>query len=228
MIVIIAISILFALVAAFTLYSKRIRTDERVDRELEPPPFGGLFAEQLSAAKPATPDQSTATSRMRADLIERSARGDLETLFEAHSTGDAMLYDDVLNELIDSTSSGYENFEALVARISKSNELRGNRRLAERLIGYWKTNVDRRSTTQMMHVAALSDEPAVYERAVELVLEHWRSGKLQHFSVDELIALFESQYWILALEARRGGAGFALKRKLVEIRRELAAATLTR
>jgi hypothetical protein len=96
------------------------------------------------------------------------------------------------------------------------------------LIGYWRDNVDRRSTTQMMHIAALSDDPGVYEQAVEIVLEHWRSGKLQQFSVDELIALFESQYWILALEARRGGAGFALKRKLVEIRRELAAATLTR
>jgi hypothetical protein len=228
MIVIIAISILFALVAVFTLYSKRIRTDERVDRELEPPPFGGLFAEQLSADDLDTRDESAAASRLRADLIERSARGDLETLSEAHSTGDARLYDDVLNELIDSTSSGHQNFEALVARISRSNDLRGNRRLAERLIGYWRGNVDRRSTTQMMHIAALSDDPGVYEQAVELVLERWRSGKLQQFSVDELIALFESQYWILALEARRGGAGFALKRKLVEIRRELAAATLTR
>jgi hypothetical protein len=228
MIVIIAISILFALVAAFSLYSKRIRADERVDRELEPPPFEGLFAEQLSAAKLDTPNESTAASRARADLLERSSRGDLETLSEAHSTGDAMLYDRILNELIDSTASGYQNFEALVARISKSNELRGNKRLAERLIGYWKANVDRRSTTQMMHMAALSDDPAVYEQAVELVLEYWRGGTLQQFSVDELIELLESQYWVLALEARRGGAGFALKRKLVEIRRELAAATLTR
>ena len=228
MIVIIVISLLVALVAAFTLYSKRIRRDEHLDRELEPPPFDGLFAEQLSAAKLDTRDESAAASRVRADLIERSARGDLETLSEARSTGDAMLYDDVLNELIDSTSSGCQDFKALVARISKSNELRGNRRLAERLIGYWKTDFDRRSTTQMMHIAALSDDPAVYEQAVEMVLELWRSGKLQQFSVDELIALFESQYWILALEARRGGAGFALKRKLVEIRRELAAATLTR
>jgi len=228
MIVIIAISILFALVAAFTLYSKRIRTDKPVDRELEPPPFAGLFAEQLSAAELDARDQLTAASRVRADLLERAGRGDLEMLSEAHSTGDAMLYDKVLDELIDSTSSAYQNFEALVDRISKSNGLRGNKRLAERLIGCWKANVDRRSTIQLMHIAALSDDPAVFEQAVELVLEHWRGGSLQQFSVDELIELFVSQYWILALEARRGGAGFALKRKLVEIRRELATVTLTR
>src|SRR5437660_8508514 len=98
MIVIIAISILFALVAAFTLYSKRFRAGERVNRELEPPPFAGLFAEQL-LANPDTRDESTAASRVRADLFERAGRGELEALSEARSTGDAMLYDRVLNEL---------------------------------------------------------------------------------------------------------------------------------
>ena len=228
MIVIIVISLFVALIAAFAIRSKRLRSDENVDRELAPSRFNGLFTDQLSALQPAKLENATLTSAARADLLERSRRGDLETLSEAHSAGEAVLYDEVLDGLVDSTSGSQENFEALVSRISKSSELRTSRRFAERSINNWKASADRRSTAQMMHVVALSDDAAVYERAVELVLEYWRSGTLEQFSAEELIELFDSQYWILAPEARRGGESFALKRKLAEIRRELATATLTR
>ena len=228
MIVIIAISFFAILVAAFTVYRKRIRLDATSDRELAPLRFDGLFADQVSALQPAELENATCAPAARTELIERSRRGDQETLSEAHSTGDAVLYGEVLDALIESTSGSQENFEALVSRISKSSELRGNKRLAQRSIDSWKTSTDRRSTAQMLHIAALSDDAAVYEQAVEVVFECWQGGALEQYSSEELVELFESQYWILAPEARRGGAGFALKRKLAGIRRELATAALTR
>jgi hypothetical protein len=80
----------------------------------------------------------------------------------------------------------------------------------------------------MMHIAALSDDAVVYQRAVELAIAYWLKGNLIEFSPEELIELFDSQFWILAPEARRGGAGFALKRKLAGVRRELATTTPAR
>ena len=228
MIVIIAISLFVILVATFTVYLRRIRPDASGDRELAPSQFKGLFADQVSAIQPAELENATYTSATRKELIARSLRGDLETLSEAHSTGDAMLYGEVLDGLIESTSGSQEDFAALVSRISKSSELRANKRLAQRSIDSWKGSTDRQSTAQMLHIAALSDDAAVYEQAVELVVEYWQRGTLEQCSAEELVELFESQYWILAPEARRGGAGFALKRKLAGIRRELATATLTR
>lgn len=228
MIVIIAISFFVILVAAFTVYRRRIRLDATGDRELAPLRFDGLFADQVSALQPAELESATCASAARTELIERSRHGDQETLSEAHSTGDAVLYGEVLDALIESTSSSQETFEALVSRISKSSELRGNKRLAQRSIDSWKTSTDRRSTAQMLHIAALSDDAAVYEQAVEVVFECWQRGSLEQYSSEELVELFESQYWILAPEARRGGAGFALKRKLAGVRRELATAALTR
>jgi hypothetical protein len=228
MIVTIAISFFVILVAVFTVYLRRIRPDARGDRELAPSRFEGLFADQVSALQPAELENATYTSAARKELAERSRRGDLETLSEAHSTGDAMLYGEVLDGLIESASGGQETFAALVSHISKSSELRGNKRLAQRSIDSWKTSTDRRSTAQMMHIAALSDDAAVYEQVVDLVFEYWQRGTLEKYSAEELVELFESQYWVLAPEARRGGAGFALKRKLAGLRRELATATLTR
>jgi hypothetical protein len=228
MIVIIAISFFVILVAAFGAYRRRLRLGATGDRQLAPSRFEGLFAHQVSALEPAELGNAVNASAARTELIERSRGGDQETLSEANSTGDAVLYGEVLDGLIEATAGSQESFAALLSRISKSNELRANKRLAQLSIDSWKTSPDRRSTAQMLHIAALSDDSTVYEQAVELVFEYWQRGSLEQYSGEELVALFESQYWILAPEARRGGAGFALKRRLAGIRRELATASVTR
>jgi len=83
-------------------------------------------------------------------------------------------------------------------------------------------------TSNWVFKAALSDDAMVYQQAVELVIAHWQKGKLGEFGPEELIELFDSQFWILAPEARHGGAGFALKRRLAAVRRELATTTPAR
>jgi hypothetical protein len=138
------------------------------------------------------------------------------------------LYADVLDGLVEWASERQENLAALVSLVSKSNELRANKQLAQRLIETWKTAPDRRSTTEMIHIAALSDDAQTYEQAVEAALEVWRSGRLPGFRPEELVELFVSQYWVIAPEARRGGVGFALKRRLLGVRRELATTTPAR
>jgi hypothetical protein len=232
MVAIIVICFLALTLAALTSHLwRRPPSGANPDRELAPPRFAGLFASADSSATQDEAKELIDASRLRADLIDRAHAGDLTALSETHSVGDAGLYGKVLDALIDSASDNPERFRALVAHISKSNELRGNKRLAEHLIAAWETAEaapDRRSTIEMLHIAALSDDAAAYQHAVALVISGWQKGKLIEFNPEELIELFDSQFWILAPEARRGGAGFALKRKLAAVRRELAATTAAR
>ena len=229
MVAIIVICFLALTLAALTSHLwRRPSSGANPDSELAPPRFAGLFSGRESHAAPAQTKEKAEAARVRATLIDRARAGDLTTLSDTHQIGDVSLYCEVLDALIDSASDRHESFRALVSHISKSNGLRGNKRLAEHLIATWEAAPDRRSTIEMMHLAALSDDAVVYQHAVELVISHWQKGKLIEFSPEELIELFDSQFWILAPEARRGGAGFALKRKLAGVRRELATTTPVR
>lgn len=225
MVAVIVISFL-ALAAAAFYFWLRPSYGGNPDRELAPPRFVGLFSEQSSATE--SNRKETEALSLQANLIDRARAGDLTSLSQAHSREDAALYCTVLDALIDTASDNQEAFRDLVSHISKGDKLRANRRLAEQLMAIWETAPDRRSTIEMMHIAALSDDAPVYQRAVEVVIAHWQKGELIEFSPEELIELFDSQFWILAPEARSGGAGFALKRKLAGVRRELATTTPVR
>jgi hypothetical protein len=226
MIAIIIISFLALIGAAYAIYLRqRASSDPITDRDISPPRVGGLFADIGSAEMPADGEDRGA-SKQRVELLERARAGDLTALSDARELEG--LYGDVLNLLIDWAAERHENLKALVSHISKSNELRANRRLAERLIEEWKASPTRRSTTEMIHIAALSDDAATYQHAVEEALELWRLGKLPEFSAEQLTELFVSHFWVIAPQVRRGGEGFALKRKLSGARRELAAAAPAR
>lgn len=224
MLIFILIAFVTLILAAFALRLwQRTSLDRSSDREIAPPAFEGLF--------PATPEASSdavaALSNRIAALTDRARRGDLEALSESSAAGDPVLYGEVMDALVEAASNSQEILSALVKHMSTSNAMRGNKRLAELLMEKWKANPDAPSTAEMLHGAALSDDAAAYERAVEAASSLWHSGRLPRLSAGELVDLVESQYWILAPEARRGGAGFALKTRLAELRRELATATRT-
>ena len=227
MIAIIVISFLALIGAVFTIYIwQRTSAEENGHPVLPRPHFGGLFARTDAALLVEEPQETIESKRQK--LLKLARSGDLNALSEAQSTHGAELYADVLEALVKWASERQENLAALVSHVSKSNELRANKELARRLIETWKKTPDRRSTIEMIHVAALSDDAETYEQAIDAALEVWRDGKLAQFSAEEMVELFISQYWVIAPEARRGGVGFALKRRLLGVRRELATATSAR
>jgi hypothetical protein len=228
MLAIITVALLVLLAAGFYTYSRKAaRSNEPVDRQLPKPSFDGLFPASGVVSATGQPVADTVAYR-RAKLIDRARSGDLETLSEASGTDDRELYQDVLETLIEAASNSRETLSALISHIAASSDLRGNKRLAEHVIEEWKDNADAASTGKMAHVAALSDDAATYEQAVDLIVSYWRAGRLPQLSAEQLIEIVESQYWILSHEARHGGEGFALKIKFVKLRRELATATRAR
>lgn len=85
----------------------------------------------------------------------------------------------------------------------------------------YQKSPNRTSTTNLLHVAALSDDAKNYERAIELVLLSWRDGSLADLSAKELQSLFNSEYWVLSSRTRTSGAGFVLKETLKSANQEL-------
>jgi hypothetical protein len=92
---------------------------------------------------------------------------------------------------------------------------------AEALIESFPTSPNRNSVVRMLHAAALSDDAALYQHAVEAALRAWREQELKEISASDLEALFTSEFWVLSSGTRSSGAGFVLKRTLASARREL-------
>ena len=222
----------FLLIAAisYAFYCwQRTPSKEDAERSLVPPRFGGLFgdpdAQAGASAVRADRNKNAVTSEQREALRERAARGDKSALLGAHESRDAALYDEILS-LLTAQADSEKKLLALVSYIARQPEkkLRVNKRLVEALIASWKSAPDRSGTAKMLHTAALADDAAIFQQALETVLQFWRDGRVPDLPAEELRALAEGEYWLLGAGARSSGAGFRLKLKLAGLRRELAAA----
>ncbi len=186
--------------------------------------FGEVDAQDTGPEAPGRADTKLVGPERRVSLLQRASQGDTSTLREAHESQDPALYADVLDALVAWASGRSENLELLVSEIVNSKQLRANTRLAERLIEETRLSPDNRSTARMLHIAALSDDVATYQKAVDQAIYSWREAGAPHWSAEELQRLVESEYWVIAPAVRSSGAGFALRSRLAGIRRELAAA----
>lgn len=154
-------------------------------------------------------------------LLERAALGDLEALKDARATEKAALYGVVLDALVESCAANAEQLRALANFITRNDGLRANATLAAHLLEVWERDPTRAPTADLLRVAALSDDAATFERALEAVLRAWEESRLKDLSAGELRSLFEGEYWLLSSGATSSGAGFALKQKLADARRRL-------
>jgi acyl-homoserine lactone acylase PvdQ len=208
---------------------QRPSSSEEAEFTFPPPRATGLFDESgLNEPSPrGLPSSGVFTEQERTALLARASEGDKQVLRDASATRDPALYDEVLNRLVERADSD-KSLLALASYITRSDaNLRINSRLAERFIESWKSAPDRNSTARMLHVAALSGDAALYQRAIETVYQFWRDRRLTAISADELRQLIESEFWLLAPSVRNSGAGFLLKRKLAQLRRQLVAASKT-
>ncbi|HJQ69297.1 MAG TPA: hypothetical protein VKA70_10005 [Blastocatellia bacterium] len=126
-----------------------------------------------------------------------------------------------MDEFVRRAENSQDDLQSLVTHISESKQLRSNARLARALVERVTPPAGRRAIADALHVAALTDDAAIYEQAVEKAVELWQAGGTSELKAEELLALIESQYWVLAPEARRSGAGFALRQALDRCRRKV-------
>ena len=180
--------------------------------------FKGLFDEQ-NAKEFAEGERLRLAAERRETLRARARLFDLAALDE--SCEPAGLYEEVLNELLSQAAASQETFLRLVGHISKRSGLRANREIADRMIEIWKTSPTITMTAQMLRISALADDATRYRKSSEIAAEYYADGRLRGISAADLLTLIESEFWVLSSEARRAGAGFALRESLAAIRRRL-------
>ena len=153
------------------------------------------------------------------ELLSRAEGGDLEVLLDAKTL---IVYDQILDALVSRATT--ETRLYLLASHVKQHELPVNSSLAQAMLHSWQANPNRHSTAKALHFAALSDNPKLYQAAVETALQLRRDGQLQDLSAPELLAIFNGEFWLLSTSARNSGLGFVLKRTLASAKRELESA----
>ena len=201
------------LVTAIYFWQRPANTSQPVELPLPPQQPASLFSDYQPAQLPR------ATDNPRKALLESAAKGEKNSLPQAHSLNDPTLYAEVLNTLVARVDSAPELL-SLVSYVTR-NELPVTRALAQTSIDYWKDSLDKNSTAKMLHIAAVSDDADILREAVEVVLSSWRSGKIPDLSAVDLQSLFNSEFWVLSSNTRSSGAGFVLKRTLSTAVREL-------
>src|SRR6185295_12420874 len=210
---------------AIPLFFWALRARGAEENLLPPPePPRGLFSDKdgfESAILPPPADPNERENE-RNSLRERAKAGDKSALVEAQALGDRNFYDEVLNQLTVNADGG-PTLLALASYVTR-NELPVNRKLAEALISSWKVSPGRSSTATTLHLTALADDADLYQSTVDAALGFWRQGLLANVSAAELKALFDGEFWVLSAQTRSSGAGFILKRKLANARRELETA----
>ena len=179
-------------------------------------------AEALTLSDTKKESEAVASERA-AELRHRASLGDKTALLDAHGSGEAKLYQETLDALVRHAGDSAEAIGALASYVIESDQLRANANLAEAMVKVWGAAPDLASTARMLHVAALSGAPAVFEKVVETAFQFWQEGKLPQVTAENLYALFESEYWVLAPDAVRSGDGFTLRHRLAEMRRQLKA-----
>jgi hypothetical protein len=223
MVVILITSFFLLAIISFAIYRRQhVSPGESANRILSPPP--SLFADSIAAeqARLEAAQTEKELAERRQQLLARAFAGDKAALPEAHESGDANLYEEVLCALVQRAENEKQVF-ALASYVARNDSLPVNLKLAEAFNEHWKDAPDRRTTAEMLHVAALAGDAGFYQQAIETALLYWRERKLSDMTAEELQQLVESEFWLIPPDARNSGAGFLLKRKLAHVRRELAA-----
>jgi hypothetical protein len=222
------ISILLLAVAAFTLHLLKRRTaPQEPDFLPEPRGFDGLFAEQHAEEMKllAQAEAERRAQEERLGLLGRAAEGDKTALDEAHMRGDAEFYREILRRLVAHAEGDEGALRSIAEHIVDSRALRSSGEFAAVMIERLNVAPDQSSLVRALHLAALSDDAAVFGRAVEVALKIFGEGRLSQVSAEDFLATVDSVYWLIDAEVRSSGSGFLLKRLIVDVRRGLAAAS---
>jgi hypothetical protein len=217
-----SVFIIGILAVALYFWQKPAKSESPVALPPIPPPRG-LFSEGETTQSASLEAAAKETEEQRSLLIAKARSGDKSALDEAHALNDREFYDELLNTMVAAAASD-AGLLSLVSHVAR-NELPVNNQLAQAVLESWKKSPDRNSTAKALHVAALADDPELYQGAVEAALNYWRTGKLVDISPQELQALFDGEFWVLSSRTRSSGAGFVLKRILANARRELGNTT---
>lgn len=184
-----------------------------------PPQYRSLFApdeEELREWQKEQDEKELADrqAELRQNLLRRAEESDFNALLEAKVYGNARLYDEVFQILLQRDADGLANF---VMR----NGLPSNAGLVELSAKKLSENPNLDNLLKFVHLSALTNSAEIFLQTLETTKEIWNEKRLNEISDEKLIEILDSHYWLLASEARVSGAGYLLKEKMASVRQEI-------
>ena len=154
----------------------------------------GLFDDPAEQATLAQAEAEEAAAAERAALFDRANTGDLSVLAEAFALNGLPLYRELLDVLAIRAQANDEALRALVRHIAQNSQWRASAGLVEAVLLRWQAAPERYTLGELLHLAALSDDAALFQRVTHATLAAWRAGRLNWASPHNLRALIESEY----------------------------------
>lgn len=223
------IFILFLLLTATAIvarFSKRQPNLQEMSRHLPASEFDGLLAQQRAEEVKALAEEEARSrdAAARKQLLKRGAEGDVEVLNEAQEFGDPQFYNQVLQAIFAQADGNPKLIQSTVEYIVRSRKLRSSREFAGAVVELWAGSPNQFPLADVLCLAALADDEAVFRRTLDTALKLWREDQIEKVSSQNFLATVESAYWLVASEVRSSGSGFLLKQAIADVRRTLAAA----
>lgn len=213
-------------ILGFSFYLKRktkLIGSENQKQFAEPPLYRSLF-EPNDAERRALKieQQSEKRKNFQQEIFAKADANDFYALLEAQSF-EVNFYNEVLSKLIQNAENAEkdEKLFSLCAFLDENN-LRTNIEIVARLKTVWQKSFDKKDTIQLLHFSAKTESAEIFSETLETVIQHWQKDFIKNISFEELKRLVESEFWLLPANARTSGAGFLLKQKLANLRREVS------
>lgn len=180
--------------------------------------YKSIFAPDEEELRALEAEETAKTRELfRQEILARAGTLDFNSLIEA-KVFEAEFYDRVLTEL--ALRCDEENFGALCSFVAQY-KLRTNGELVRRFQSIYKDSPGRNGTIQLLHFAALSESAKIFSDSFEIVIQLSREDGLKDFTLQNLVRLAESEFWLLPAAEKTSGAGFLLKQRLARLRAEV-------
>lgn len=184
-----------------------------------PPTYRSLFAPDEEELKVWQREQeekefSNRQSELRENLLRRAENSDYNSLLEAKVFGNSPLYNEVFQILLRNDS------DALIEFVTRNN-LTADSDLVELSGANLSKNPTLDNLHKYVHLATLTNSAEIFLQVLETTNELYKQKRLNEISGEKLIEVLESHYWSLTGAVRVSGAGYLLKEKMANIRREI-------
>lgn len=82
----------------------------------------------------------------------------------------------------------------------------------------WQNAPDKKTTAELLSVAARSESAEIFSEISESVIEMWRAGGIENLTAPDLADLLDSHFRFLPQQERTSGAIFWVKREITKLR----------
>lgn len=224
-------SLSFLILLALIAYAARSLRRERHSffpaterqNQLESARFSGLFAPAArDLARLEQEKHHRQFAEQREKLLTWATLVDFSSLNNRPVLEDKKLFEKSWEDAVEILTGRTRSVEdvRLLTSFCLDNEINVNASLVNSFHKIWAESPDALTTSEMFRLAANVNDAELFLDVLIEAERFVKTNELPEISAAELSELAESHYWLLSQPIRSSGAGFLIKQKMADLRRE--------